>query len=162
MKRIKLFLATFILLLGIGGMVPALASAATQTPKESVCSTLSGGSNSDCSQTPAGGVDLNNLVRAIINVMSVLIGVVAVIMIMVSGYKYITAGGDSNKVTSAKNTLIYAIIGLLVAALAQVIVVFVLRQVRGCPAGQSLNNTTGKCQAARINSAPLYAIMYRK
>lgn len=159
MKRIKLFLAAIPLLLSLsGGLVPAMASA--DTPKQAVCGAL--GSDANCTTDPAGSVNLNNLVRAIINVLSVLIGVVAVIMIMVSGYKYITAGGDSNKVTSAKNTLIYAIIGLVVSALAQVIVVFVLHQVKGCPAGQSLNNATGKCQAARINSSSLYAIMYKK
>jgi hypothetical protein len=51
---------------------------------------------------------------------------VAVIMIIYGGFRYITSGGDSNRVGSAKNTLIYAIIGLIIVALAQLIVHFVL------------------------------------
>jgi hypothetical protein len=54
---------------------------------------------------------------------------VAVIMIIVGGLKYITSGGDSNNVSSAKSTIIYAIIGLVVVALAQFIVQFVLNKV---------------------------------
>ena len=46
-------------------------------------------------------------------------------MIIISGFKYVTAGGDSAKVGSAKNTLIYALVGLVIAALAQFIVHFV-------------------------------------
>jgi hypothetical protein len=47
-------------------------------------------------------------------------------MIMVAGFKYITAGGDAGSIGSAKNTLVYAIVGLLIAALAQALVHFVL------------------------------------
>ena len=47
-------------------------------------------------------------------------------MIMVGGLKYMTSQGDSANVASAKNTILYAVIGLVVVALAQVIVKFVL------------------------------------
>ena len=70
--------------------------------------------------------DVNNLVGKIINIFSVVVGIVAVIMIIVGGFKFITSGGDSGKVTSARNTIVYAIIGLVVVALAQVIVKYVL------------------------------------
>jgi hypothetical protein len=49
-------------------------------------------------------------------------------MIVFGGFKYITSGGDSNNVSGAKNTIIYAIIGLVIVALAQLIVHFVLNQ----------------------------------
>jgi len=52
--------------------------------------------------------------------------VAAVIMIIVGGFRYITSGGDSTRVGGAKNTLIYAIVGLIIVALAQAIVHFVL------------------------------------
>jgi len=73
-----------------------------------------------------GNTDLSNTFKFIINVFSVIVGVVAVIMIIWGGFKYITSGGDSNKVSGAKNTIIYAIIGLIVVALSQFIVQFVL------------------------------------
>ena len=47
-------------------------------------------------------------------------------MIMVGGFKYITSGGDSGNITGAKNTILYAVVGLVVVALAQIIVRFVL------------------------------------
>ncbi len=49
-------------------------------------------------------------------------------MIIVGGLKYITSGGDSGNITSAKNTILYAIVGLIVVALAQIIVRFVLQR----------------------------------
>ncbi len=71
---------------------------------------------------------LNNVIETIINLLSVIIGIIAVIMIIIGGAKFITAGGDSGKVSSAKTTVLYAIVGLIIVALAQVIVRFVLSQ----------------------------------
>ena len=71
---------------------------------------------------------INNTVWDVINILSVVVGIVAVIMIIVGGFRYITSGGDPNRIASAKNTIIYALIGLLIAAFAQVIVRFVLKQ----------------------------------
>lgn len=67
-----------------------------------------------------------NLLALIINVLSIVVGIIAVIMVIWGGFKFITSGGDSSKVTSARNTIIYAIIGLIIVALAQTIVKFVL------------------------------------
>ena len=69
---------------------------------------------------------VNSLVGKIINIFSVIVGIVAVIMVIIGGFKFITSGGDSGKVTSARNTIIYAIIGLIIVALAQIIVKYVL------------------------------------
>jgi hypothetical protein len=80
----------------------------------------------------AGGSCTNNgnrisdVIKAIINILSAFVGVAAIIMIIISGFRYVTSGGDPNNVSSAKKTLIYAIIGLIIVALAQVIVHFVL------------------------------------
>ncbi|OGL37906.1 hypothetical protein A3E49_01355 [Candidatus Saccharibacteria bacterium RIFCSPHIGHO2_12_FULL_49_19] len=72
--------------------------------------------------------DLNNLVANIINVLSIAVGIIAVVMIILGGFRYVTSGGDATKVQSAKNSLMYAIIGLIVVALAQIIVRFVLKK----------------------------------
>lgn len=69
---------------------------------------------------------LNSIIRTVVNIFSLIVGVVAVIMIIVGGLKYITSGGDSGNVTGAKNTILYAVVGLIVVALAQFIVRFVL------------------------------------
>ncbi|MEX2006683.1 MAG: pilin [Candidatus Saccharimonadales bacterium] len=80
-----------------------------------------------CTVDDSSAADPNRLIRQIINIISVIVGIVAVVMIIWGGFKYITSGGAADKVTSAKNTLLYAIIGLIIVALAQVIVRFVLR-----------------------------------
>lgn len=67
-----------------------------------------------------------NIIGDITRLISYFAGVIAVIMVIVAGFKYITSGGDSAKVTSAKNTLIYALIGIAVAVLAQFIIQFVI------------------------------------
>ncbi len=73
--------------------------------------------------------NLSEIAKTIVNILSVIVGIVAVIMIIVGGFRYITSGGDSGNVSSAKNTLIYAIVGLIIVALAQFIVHFVLSNV---------------------------------
>lgn len=54
------------------------------------------------------------------------VGTAAVIMIIIGGFKYITSSGDSANVQSAKNTILFAIVGLIIVAMAQVITGFVL------------------------------------
>jgi hypothetical protein len=51
-------------------------------------------------------------------------------MIMVGGFKYVTSGGDGSKVSSAKSTIIYAIVGLVIVALSQGIVKLVLNKIK--------------------------------
>jgi multisubunit Na+/H+ antiporter MnhB subunit len=62
----------------------------------------------------------------VVNVLLFIIGALSVIMLIYGGIRYTISGGDSNAVTSAKNTILYAIIGLVVAILAYAIVNFVL------------------------------------
>lgn len=77
-----------------------------------------------------GGLDanekLNQIISEVINLFSVIVGVVAVLMIIVGGFRYIISGGDTGNVTSAKNTILYAIIGLIIVVFAQFIVKFIL------------------------------------
>jgi len=75
-----------------------------------------------------GQSNFQNLLGQIINIFSIIVGVIAVIMIIVGGLRYITSGGESGKVSAAKTTIMYALIGLVVVALAQLIVHFVLSQ----------------------------------
>lgn len=85
------------------------------------------GGSGDCS-ADQGGTKITVIVNQVVNIFSWIVGVVSVIMIIYGGFRYITSGGDSNGVTAAKNTILYAIIGLVIVALAQVIVKFVLQK----------------------------------
>ena len=70
----------------------------------------------------------NGVIRIVSNILIWVVGIVAVIMIVWSGFKYITAAGDSGKIASAKSSLIYAIVGLIIAILAYAIVNFVMER----------------------------------
>jgi hypothetical protein len=85
-------------------------------------------SSANCSSSDAT-TKINNLVHTVVNLLSAVVGIVAVIMIIVGGLRYITSGGNDTSVTGAKNTILYAIIGLIVVALAQIIVRFTLNKV---------------------------------
>ena len=62
----------------------------------------------------------------IVNVLLFIIGAVSVIMLIYGGIRYTTSGGNANSVTAAKNTIMYAIIGLIIAIFAFAIVNFVV------------------------------------
>ena len=64
--------------------------------------------------------------KKITNTILYIVGIMAVIMLIIGGIKYVISGGDAKKVTDAKNTVLYAIIGLVVAFLAFAIVNFVI------------------------------------
>lgn len=131
LKTLGISLTVLATLLAPGLLAATPAFAAGDDIKGNLCSgtniDVTGGSSSGCSGG-AGTGSLNKLLTQAVNIFSAIVGVVAVIMIIAGGLKYITSGGDSNKVGAAKNTLIYAIIGLVIVALAQVIVHFVLQK----------------------------------
>ena len=110
--------------------LPAGAQVTQQDINNGLCSganlqITSGGSCDNGAAT----LTLNNIIRRIINILSAVVGIVAVIMIIVGGFRYITSGGSDTSVTSAKNTILYAIIGLVIVALAQILVRFTLSKI---------------------------------
>lgn len=136
-KNIRKNIVTFLsaaTLLAVPVAVPAVVAA-----DATIGNCLAQGSNlsapdnntTNCSDTgtDTGNTKIDDIVKTVINIFSWVVGVVAVIMIIVGGFRYVTAGGDSNNVSAAKNTIIYAIIGLVIVAMAQFIVQFVLNKV---------------------------------
>jgi cytochrome bd-type quinol oxidase subunit 2 len=75
---------------------------------------------------PAELVGDNGVFNRLTNTVLMVVGLISVIMLVYGGLRYITSGGDSKKVTDAKNTILYAIIGLIICVLAYAIVTFVL------------------------------------
>ena len=65
---------------------------------------------------------LQDIVDLVVNLLSLVVGLLSVVFLILGAFRYITSGGDSGKVTSAKNTILYALIGLVIVAVAQVIV----------------------------------------
>ena len=88
-----------------------------------------------CGATSDTSNNIQNLLTDAINIFSVVVGLVAVVMIIVGGLKYITSGGESSKVSGAQSTILYAIVGLVIVVLAQVIVHFVLNRATTASSG---------------------------
>ena len=80
---------------------------------------------------PSDLIGDNGVFGRITNVILLIVGIVSVVMLIYGGLRYILSGGDSKKVTDAKNTILYAIIGLIISLLAYAIVNFVLTSVVG-------------------------------
>ena len=72
-----------------------------------------------------------DIAKDVVNIMFFIIGVMAVIMIIWGGIRYVLSAGNSAALTSAKNTIVYSIIGLIIAILAYAIVNFVINTVAG-------------------------------
>jgi type IV secretion system pilin len=111
------------LLLFAGTFVAPMATVGAQT-RDDVCRGVAAAGGSCTEQGASTTVD--DIVGLAVNILSTIVGIVAVIMIIIGGFKYITSSGDSSNVQSAKNTILYAIVGLVVVALAQIITGFVL------------------------------------
>lgn len=82
------------------------------------------------SQTPTDNsiYGPNGILTKIVRIISIILGIAAVIMVIVGGFQYSLASGDPKSADNAKNTVLYAIIGMVIAAVAQGIVIFVLNK----------------------------------
>jgi Type IV secretion system pilin len=92
-----------------------------------ICKGVVSASGDSCSATESTKT-VNDLINDVINLLSWAIGVIAVVMLIFGGFKFVTSAGDSGKVSSARQTIVYAVIGLIIVALAQTIVKFVVGQ----------------------------------
>ena len=68
------------------------------------------------------------LIKTAVNVLLWAVGILSVIMIIFSGFRYITSAGDASKTKSARSTLIYSVVGLIVAIMAWAIVNMVIKR----------------------------------
>ena len=128
MKKI----AAFLLMLGITAASfiyatqPAIA--ANDWNKEAC-------NSADEAQKAALGCEMNatapSVVEGIINGVITVIGIVAVIVVVVGGQRFIVSQGDPGKITAARGMIIYGLVGLIVALLAFAVVNFVLTGVFG-------------------------------
>ncbi len=85
--------------------------------------------SAECAQgngQPDNLVGNGGIFQTVTNILLFIIGAVAVIMLVIGGIRYTISNGDSNQVTAAKNTILYAIIGIVVAILAYAAVNFVI------------------------------------
>jgi cytochrome bd-type quinol oxidase subunit 2 len=87
---------------------------------------LQDGGAGGCTDTTKSAEKVNSTLKAVVNILSFIVGVICVIMIIIAGLRFVTSGGDGSSTAGARNTIIYAVVGLIVVLMAQVIVNFVL------------------------------------
>lgn len=75
------------------------------------------------------GNPINNIIDSILGVITYIAGILAVILILVSGYRFVTSGGNPNAITQARQTLMYALIGIIVVAVSQSLILFIFSKV---------------------------------
>ena len=123
MNKLKLILAGLL-------VVPTVALAVA--PAVSAEGNLTLNSGVDSAQGEGVGqvsTDPESLVKKFVNIFLFAVGALSVIMLIWGGIRYTTSAGDSNKVQAAKNTVLYAIVGLVVAILAYAIVNMVIGKI---------------------------------
>ncbi len=130
-KIYKLILSAVLVLtpvasLGVSASVSALApnyfAATTTQAKNDACAGVNQLSDGTTSCGTANPTDVNSLVQTVIKVLSLLVGVISVFFLIFAGFRFITSGGDQNTVNSARNMILYAVIGIAIVVLAQLIV----------------------------------------
>lgn len=77
----------------------------------------------------AGGAGISNLMGSVIGILVFIVGVISVIMVIVGGYQYIFSGGDAQKASSARGTIIYSLIGVTLAIVAGPILAWILQRI---------------------------------
>ena len=120
------------------GKIMAISNTAQQDPdaaadvaQQKIDAARQGAEAARADGMPAELVGVDGVFTNITNTILYIVGVVSVIMLIYGGLRYVISGGDSKKVTDAKNTILYAIIGLIISILAFAIVNFVINAVTG-------------------------------
>jgi small-conductance mechanosensitive channel len=100
---------------------------AVATIATSNCTNSQGCAQQGAETLDAGStLSISKIIGTVISILAWIIGIVSVFMVIFGGFRFVTSGGDSNAVSSARSTIFYALIGLVVAVLAQVLIHYVL------------------------------------
>lgn len=128
-KSFQALLVVPVLALGVSTMLspaPAYAVEATTPVCDGTVSITNGAACSKSEQQQTTLTGSTGAFTLITNVLLFIIGAISVIMLIIGGIRYTISGGDSTAVTNAKNTILYAIVGIVVALLAYALVNFVV------------------------------------
>lgn len=86
-----------------------------------------------CSDNKTGGANPlfgpHGVITTVVQFLTILVGIAAVVTIIIAGLRFVLAMGDSNTATTARNAILYAVIGLIIALMSQALITFVLNKV---------------------------------
>ncbi len=122
MNKLKLFIVAALATLSVAFVSTPVAFAACSSAKDCVSTGV------DSAGGSGAPTNIDGLIKTIVNLLLFVLGAVSVIMIIIGGFKYTTSQGDSSSLSSAKNTILYSVVGLVIAIAAYGIVNFVIDQ----------------------------------
>lgn len=141
MKKLSLYIKTLIVAAGLVALPLAASPASAIDVFKDGCGAAgqgggtTGGTTGGQTGGSSSGVcgaqsqdDFSKLMQNVINLLLLVLGMIAVIAIIIGGIRYVTSNGDPGQIKSAKDTILYAVVGLVVAIMAYAIVGFVLAQ----------------------------------
>jgi hypothetical protein len=124
MKKFRILMASLAVFFGMMAIAPTTSATDVFS---GACGSGSGGSavcGKQSGSNPLTGP--NGTLRRVTRIIAVIAGIAAVIMILIGSIMYVTSGGDAGKVSSAKDTIMYAAVGLVIISIAQAIITFVI------------------------------------
>jgi len=124
MKKLQTIILTIAVLVGVVA-VPLAVTTAVHAQDVDPAKSIGDGVK-DIGGGTADSKGLTDMIKTIVNVLLFILGAIAVVMIIIGGIRYTTSNGDAGSVKGAKDTILYAVVGLVVAILAYAIVNFVI------------------------------------
>lgn len=124
-KTLRVALAGLLMVPALALGVSLVAPATYAAPSDGIQGGLNDANPNNVPQQLDGD---GGVIKTVINVMLWIVGILSVIMLIYGGIRYTISGGDSGAVTSAKNTILYAIVGLIVAIFAYALVNWVFTE----------------------------------
>jgi hypothetical protein len=120
MNKIKVVVISLVALFGFALAVPSVAMA--QSPAGEIDKGI------DAIDGEEEAPSLGSQIEIVVNILLFILGAIAVVMIIIGGIRYATSNGDSSQIKTAKDTILYAVVGLIVAIMAYAIVGWVVDQ----------------------------------
>jgi hypothetical protein len=121
MSKIKLIIVSLVAALGFILAAPSVTMAQSSPADE-----IRDGVNAIDSDNKSPS--LGSQIEIVVNILLFILGAIAVVMIIIGGIRYATSNGDSSQIKTAKDTILYAVVGLIVAIMAYAIVGWVVQQ----------------------------------
>ena len=111
---------------------PVSALLGVQGAKNAACQGVDASSSGGCNQNELTDANksVSSALRTVLNILSIIVGFAAVITVVISGLRMILSQGDPASVNTARNAIIYALVGVVIVSLAQIIVRFVLDKIK--------------------------------
>ena len=126
MKIFTKILTAGMLMVGLLGVLTPAVSAANGI---NICSGENGGDKSVyCQNRGSGETQVNGIIKTIVEVLLTAVGAISIIMIVIGGIMFALSSGDAQKAAKARNTVLYAVVGLAVSLFASAIVNFVFNR----------------------------------